>query len=239
MSVCRLCEQAPASVRAHIIPKSFFVEHLENGEIPKLVATSADFYPKKSPIGVYDTGILCTECEAKFSRYDAYGYEFFHPAGDLETIFPGTKGQANIVRGADYRLLKLFILSILWRASVSGQTFYSGVRLGPYENEIRRLIVTDNPGATQYFPIILHRFSYPSELIPILCPVRSRIDGLNFYQLLLNGFLVLVKVDRRPLPQPLLEIVLAPNQPLVILPKDYKGSTEHRIMVHAAQNVRT
>ena len=239
MPVCRLCEQEQASVRAHVIPRSFFIAHIDEDEIPKLVATSKDFYPKKSPIGVYDPEILCSACEVRFSPYDAYGFKFFHPAGDLETIFRDTEGEANIVRGIDYKLLKLFILSVLWRASVSGQTFYAGVMLGPYENDIRSLILADNPGEPQDFPVMVHRFSYPSELIPILCPVSSRIYGLNFYQLLLNGFLVLVKVDRQSLPQPLPEIALAPDRPLVILRKDYKGSTEHRIMVRAAQNVRT
>lgn len=236
MTLCRLCQRQPASVKAHVIPKSFFVEHLEQNDIPRIVATSKDFHPKKSPIGVYDPEILCIECEARFSPYDDYGFEFFHPTGNLEVIFPGTAGEANIVRGVDYKLLKLFILSVLWRASVSGQIFYAGVKLGPYENEIRTLILADDAGSPQDFSVMIHRFTYPSELIPILCPVSSRIEGLNFYQLLLNGFLVLVKVDRQPLPHPLPDIALAPNRPLVILPKDYKDSIEHRIMVRAAQN---
>ena len=224
-------------MKAHVIPKSFFVEHLEQGEIPRLVATSKDFHAKKSPIGVYDPDILCLACEARFSPYDSYGFQFFHPTHDLEVIFPGTEGEANIVRAVDYKLLKLFILSVLWRASVSGHIFYAGVKLGPFEIEIRNLILADNPGSSQDFPVMLHRFSYPPELLPILCPVSSRIYGLNCYQLLLNGFLVVVKVDRQPLPNPLPDIALAPNRPLVILPKDYKGSTEHRIMVRAARNV--
>lgn len=223
-------------MNAHIIPKSFFVEHLEDGEIPKLVATTEDFYPRKSPIGVYDPNILCGACEARFSPYDHYGYCFFHETAPSEILHPGTEAEAEVFRGVDYKLLKLFVLSVLWRASVSQQTFYAGVKLGRYENEIRELILSDSPGTIRDFPIMLHRFSYPPGLIPILCPVASRIVGLNFYQLLLNGFLVLTKVDQRPLPRPFSEIALAPEKPLIVLPKDYKGSIEHQIMLRAAQN---
>lgn len=239
MPVCRLCEREQATVNAHVIPKSFFLEHVARAEIPKLVATSPDSYPKKSPIGVYDPDILCVGCEGRFSPYDAYGYRFFHPSHDLETIFPGTEGEANIVHDVDYKLLKQFVLSVLWRASVSGQAFYGAIKLGPYENEIRELILADDPGPPQDFPVMVHRFTHPPELIPILCPVSTRIEGLNVYQLLLNGFLVLIKVDRQPLPPSLRDIALAPNKPLVILPKDYKGSPEHRIMLRAAKNVGT
>ena len=236
MTICNLCQRQPASVKAHVIPKSFFVEHSEQNDIPKIVSTSKDFYTKKCPVGVYDPEILCIDCEAKFSPYDDYGFKFFHPTSNLEVIYPNTEGESNIIRDVNYKLLKLFILSILWRASVSDQTFYNGVKLGPYENKIRTLILRDDAGSPQEFPVMVHRFTYPSELIPILCPVSSKIEGLNFYQLLLNGFLVLVKVDRQPLPYPLPDITLAPKKPLIILLKNYKDSVEHQIMVRAAQN---
>ncbi len=78
MSLCRLCQHERASVKAHVIPRSFFVEHIDEGEIAKLVATPKGSHPKKSPVGVYDPEILCGRCEAKFSPYDDYGYRFFH-----------------------------------------------------------------------------------------------------------------------------------------------------------------
>jgi len=29
-------------------------------------------YPTRAPIGIYDPGILCNECEREFSDWDAY-----------------------------------------------------------------------------------------------------------------------------------------------------------------------
>lgn len=236
MPLCRLCETRPTRIKAHAIPQSFFVKHLAANETPKIVWTSRHLYPRRCPIGVYDPNILCEECETKFQPYDDYGFKFFFPTRELEVIHPSTEAEANIIHSFDYPLLKLFILSTLWRASVSTQKFYAGVKLGPYEDEIRHLILSDGPGSPQEFPIVIYRFAYPPKLIPTLCPVHSRISGLNFYQLLLNGFLVMVKVDRQPMPPPLNDIALAHGMPLIIPSKDYRGSIEHRIMAQAARN---
>lgn len=237
MPLCHLCTARAASVDAHAIPRSFFLKYKRPNEILRLAGTSRHFFPKKSPIGVYDSGILCNECEPKFSPYDDYGFEFFFPTCELETIYPGMDAEAFIVRSFDYRLLKLFILGTLWRASVSTQMFYAGVRLGRYEEKIRHLFLSGDPGGQEVFPVVIRRFSYPPKLIPVLCPVQMRIAGVHCYQLLLNGFLVTVKVDRQPLPPPLNEMALAPDKPLVILAEDYKSSIEHRAMVQAARNI--
>lgn len=171
-----------------------------------------------------------------FGPYDEYGYKFFHPEQPFETIYPGTPAQAELVRVFDYVRLNLFILSILWRASVSSAPFYNGVNLGPYENRLRESIETFNPLEPYELPILIRRFIYPAELIPIMCPVRTRYYDRNFYQILLNGFLVLIKVDARPLPGNLWKSAIRRDSPILVLPRSYTGSPEHRIMVCAARN---
>ena len=198
--ICRLCEQEQASVRAHIIPRSFFLEHKDEGKSLKPCCDRQRTPTRREVRLEFTIRIFFAPAVRRDSRHMTHtDLSFFILKAVWRRSFPDTEGEANIVRCVDYKLLKLFILSVLWRASVSGQTFYAGVKLGPYEDALRSLILADNPGEAQDFPIMIHRFSYPSELIPILCPVSSRISGLNFYQLLLNGFLALVKVDRQSL----------------------------------------
>lgn len=232
MPTCKFCDSAPASVKAHVIPESFFVRH---GHDAKLVDTLSGTYAKKSPIGVYDKEILCSDCETKFGPYDEYGYKFFHAETANEVIFEGTKGEAQLIRGFDYRLLNLFVLGVLWRASISNHPFYAGVALGPYEEQVKSYLWSDVPSDPDVFPMVLFRFEYPPELVPILCPVRVALQKLNFYQLLLNGYLVSVKVDNRPLPNSLREVHVKTSGPIVVLPRTYKGSPEHRIMVSGVQ----
>lgn len=238
MKLCRYCETNRAHVKAHIIPHSFFAEHLSEGEIPRVLSTSERHYPRKSPVGEYDTEILCESCEQQFSAFDSYGYKFFHENNGRQTIYEGTEGEAYIYRDVDYRLLKLFLISVLWRASVSKRDFYAGVSLGAYEERALFLIKQASPGKGCDFPMLFQKFDYQEKLIPILCPTRMSLDGINGYQLILNGFSVWIKVDSRLVPKELREVVLQDEKPLLVLPREYKGSQEHKIMVEAARNAR-
>ena len=56
--ICRGCNQDKKLVKAHIIPESFFRGLRGEKEPAKILSNRKDFYPKKSPIGIYDTEIL-------------------------------------------------------------------------------------------------------------------------------------------------------------------------------------
>ena len=75
--LCRLCFSAKKLVKAHVIPEAFFRVLRNGSESPLIVSGSAKFYPKRSPIGVYDQYILCEECEKKFGVVDDYGIKVF------------------------------------------------------------------------------------------------------------------------------------------------------------------
>jgi hypothetical protein len=45
------------------------------------------------------------------------------------------------IAGLDYDAISLFILSVLWRASISTHLFFANVDLGPRAEPIRQLLV--------------------------------------------------------------------------------------------------
>jgi hypothetical protein len=229
--LCRLCETEKPLIDAHIIPRSFFLEHADPKQPNRLVTDRANTFPKRSPIGVYDSTILCAECEAFFSPYDDYGYRFFHPKEDYPPVIDQGETLSYLVRDVHYSKLKLFLLAVLWRASVSTHEFYARVRLGPHEQRIRQLLLAKDAGPLDEYSIVIGRFDYSSALVPILCPAITRLGGFEFYELLFNGFLVFVKIDSQPLSGLLREMMLRPDSPLHIQAIPYKGSQEHSIMV--------
>lgn len=234
--LCKFCEKSPPSVKAHSTPRSFFLAHAKPGEAPQLVSPSPKFHPKRLPIGVYDQQMLCSKCEPKFSAWDSYGYQFFHSAPP-EQIF-SDRVAAYRIANVDYSKLKLFVISVLWRCSVSTQDFYSDVSLGPYEDRAKRHLLDSTPGPYSEFAIFVERFTHPAHLIPMLCPLPTRIDGIRFYQFVWNGYLVSVKTDGRSLPIYMERVVLRPGQPLIILPREYLGSDERELMAAAAKHAR-
>lgn len=71
---CRGCGKETKLIKAHIIAESFFRGLRDGQKVPKIHSTTEGVHPKKAPIGVYDMGILCNDCEQKFQTLDDYGY---------------------------------------------------------------------------------------------------------------------------------------------------------------------
>ncbi len=234
--LCRYCCIHPASVDAHIIPRSFFVEHADNRYPSREITDLENVFPKKRPIGVYDHNILCGICEAKFSCADDYGYSFFHPSVDYSLKTDGRGTYAYLIENVDYEKLKRFLLSVLWRASVSTQEFYAAVNLGLHEERVRGLLQQGNPGTPDDYSIYVERFNYPANLVAMRCPLEVAFGDVEAYQFVLNGFLVHIKVDEKPFPQELQAIMLRPGQPLIVPQVSYKGSEEHEIALKTLRN---
>ena len=64
---CKLCRVSSDFGKSHVIPESFLIHRKVEGEIPILATNKAGAYPKKRPIGEYDSEILCKECEKVFN----------------------------------------------------------------------------------------------------------------------------------------------------------------------------
>src|SRR3954470_151131 len=86
--LCRLCEQQKKLIKAHIIPEGFFRRLREGNKAPLLV--SERDYVKRSPIGIYDSGILCANCDGIFALWDDYAQQILSPdLGDAQKIMAG------------------------------------------------------------------------------------------------------------------------------------------------------
>jgi|SRR5271165_2606356 len=113
--------------------------------------------------------------------------------------------EAYRVVGCDTDKLRKFILSVLWRASVSSLDFYSYVQLGSlFEHEIIDKVFSPNVLSWDDFTIIISKIDdnalgpYSNMLFPPL-PIRDAV-GVKFYSLYLPGLKIAIKVDHRPTP---------------------------------------
>ena len=82
-----------------------------------------------------------------------------------------------VYKEVDYCLLKLFFLSLLWRAHHSSHDLFSGVNVGRrMERRLRELILAGNPSRADEFAVVLARFD--DELSNgFLHPFHERYHG--------------------------------------------------------------
>ncbi len=171
---CSLCGAFDPLIASHLVP-DFFIRSLERrivtgskGETqPTSIALSTRAGMKggrkqrghwEKEFGIKEP-LLCAKCEGQFSTYESYFREYFYgnaPAplvkqqvGDLvsgpKAGFRGMLECRSIK--VNYCLLKLFVLSLVWRASVGKGKFFEAVSLGTkHEERLAEALRTENPG---------------------------------------------------------------------------------------------
>jgi hypothetical protein len=96
------------------------------------------------------------------------------------------------VLGLDYAKLKLFELSILWRAGVSTLPFFSRVDLGVHEEVLRLQLYNPDPGPPDRFGAIMFglKVGETAQTLQVIAEPRPmRSFGLRAYNFTFGGFL--------------------------------------------------
>ncbi|HAT3858317.1 hypothetical protein ACKOUJ_07545 [Legionella pneumophila] len=214
--ICQLCFQNKKLVRSHVIPESFYKNAYPNADG---ILVSQNDHSKRLPIGIYDK-ILCQECENKFSVWDGYGNNFFNViiTSDHSPIQRNGKVIGDRIDEVDYDKLKLFIVSILWRAAVCNNSFFDQISLGPFRDTLRTMILTSDAGSEDDFSIIVRRFHFKNNRVlhpPLKTKIHCDADSINIYKIYFFNAEVIIKVDRRPLTK-FRELVLSRGKPLIV-----------------------
>ena len=239
--LCRLCGNPGKFVKAHAIPEAFFRVLRAEGETPLIVSNTANTFPKRSPIGVYDEGILCDQCEPLFDHIDDYGsqvllnrfHEFFQP------LIHADKTVAFQATDVDQKLLLRFLIATLWRASVSTHIFYKRVSLGPFEDVARRVILSPQDSIPEEFSAVLSRWTseeaHRYATTGLMNPFREKWGGVNAYRVSFGEVVSYIKVDSRPLPSTLRDLSLLAQPTVTLVARDFSKSKDFAAMVHTAK----
>jgi len=240
MATCKLCGRNCKFINAHAIPEAFFRKLRLDGKPPLLVSGRLGHFTKKAPIGVYDDGILCDVCEAKFGSLDNFGINVF--LNDFDQLFQhlnqdGTSAGFQTMEVDPSRLLQ-FLVAVLWRAAVSTHPFYSEVNLGPFEPMARLAVDTPGHALSGVFDAVISRWGDEDDRVPttaILNPHREKWFGVNAYRLYFGKIVAYIKVDTRPFPKQLKAVSLRSAPPVFVVARNMTESKDFRAMKHNVQ----
>lgn len=214
---CKFCGTRGKLVDSHIIPKGFIEEsHF-------LASSYAGEHQKKSRTGIYDQ-FLCDEHEKQFGRWDNYAISLLrdNPPEKVSDEF-------FVYESVDYPLLKLFFISVLWRASAASHSFFDNINIGEHREVLKTQIETKNPGGIDDFPVMLC-YSEEKETTAIFEPRMHQYLGVDFVLLYLPNFLAIIKVDEKPLPEKFRDKALNETGTLYVEKRVFEGSFDERIM---------
>ena len=228
--ICNLCDKKRKLIKAHIIPEKFFIPLRSENRVPELHSNIENEYPKKTPIGIYDKNILCATCDNNIGIWDNYAQHLLlKDFSEENAILVNNRKVAYKIETFDYEKLKLFFISLIWRASISTHSFYKRIKLGQYQDVIKKMISNADPGTDNQFQVVLAKFSDPN-IKSILDPHMDSFDHVNFVRVYLTGFVAYIKVDKRECPNFMKELSMRKNAPLLIPLRDVHSSKDGQIL---------
>jgi len=141
IGICKLCLNESQLINSHIIPKFCFKKIKGNDNFYYLLSESKRIKLQKE----FREYLLCKQCEDKFSKLETYFSNniYFYP----KKLKLDKNTGVVMTRGFDYPKIKLFLLSILWRGSVSTLPMYKYSKIiAKHEEKIRLLLLNNEPG---------------------------------------------------------------------------------------------
>jgi hypothetical protein len=228
---CRLCGEERKLIEAHILARCLHEPLLHPSGPMMRLSKDAATPPRASQTGEYDTDILCAACDNEFSPWDKYARDLLFQPLPSDKVTTGPSGQKFYIIGAyDYRRLKLFFLSLLWRMSISRRKAFQNIRLGPFEEQIRARLLAEDPGRAEDFAVYINRYGDALGNSVMMESRQERLAGIRIYNVGLPGYIGAIKVDSQPIPVDIGPLVLNPDAPLIVGIRDMSAAPEGRFV---------
>lgn len=192
---CKLClEEKPLIKRSHILSDFLYLNVREDDKAMLIIDTGSvrakNAKPRRVNTPEFEGGILCADCDNRilganesYAAYVLYGkgsnakkpkiQRQLHPDGKLFSLY---------IENIDYTMFKLFLLGLIWRASISTRPFFQRVNLGPYEEVIRGMLLGGDAGNREDFPCVITYFS-DKDSIPAriaMQPYKVNKKGIRY-----------------------------------------------------------
>lgn len=178
--LCKLCGRWRELRRSHVLPDMAYADVMDYASHPRMVIVRAiekgRISDKSQQSGFWER-LLCEDCEARFSKYETYASTHLFNA----KIPPPNPAQPLItLKVDDYRKLKLFLMSLLWRTGITRGEFFRCIDLGPHEPRLREMLNAEDPGEPAEYGCLvtplLPEPGVPMEDVTAM-PGMTRVDG--------------------------------------------------------------
>jgi hypothetical protein len=183
--ICALCLVDNPLRNSHVIPEFLYETMYDDKHRFTEISTSPSEKNKYRQKGVYES-MLCDKCEQTISVWEGYANQVFNGGIDLGVA---QEGKILIVQGLDYKKLKLFQLSVLWRSSVAKSRLFRDVMLGPHEEIIRRRLLEGEPGPANIYGCIMCPVLHEGKIVTdvIVEPHSAHLVGHRAYNFIFGG----------------------------------------------------
>ena len=141
--------------------------------------------------------LLCEHCEQYLNReFEQPFFDVWYVRGTVPTVVRGPVYNLSL---PSYASFKLFLLSVLWRASVCQHGAFASTTLGQHERTVKAMLLSRDPGASGDYPVFGTVMRVPGTLaVPpvVISPFLGSWEGTPAYIIGFGGVLWMVLLRR-------------------------------------------
>ena len=195
MGICKFCGQEEKLIKAHIIPKKFYLGLSKDKYL--CINSKVGKYSIQQQ-GGYDSNILCADCDNHIlGEFDKEGYRILF--GDFSKykhvqVYPQYKIYQLDNTEFDYAKLRKFFISILWRASISKLEEWSNINLGGYEKKALE-ILKGRREHDKLFKILIYKNRYKEDINQEVLIAKGKTKKYKKYVIQMAGYRIEIIVD--------------------------------------------
>lgn len=232
MSKCHICGTAP-TVKSHLLPRALGLDTRDDstdlylGSISKL-----GFDAFKA--GLFDY-ILCEAHERMLNPFDTYAVEFCRTFEDKQTEIGNGR---FLIKPVDTELLVRFVVSVLWRFSVSTRREAPRVNLGPFQSQFQDIVFAGASCSSEPALILWANESHQTNVKGLaILPASGRHLDRRYWSFMIAGISFVLKVDKQPTPARIAPLVINGRDFILSAYKPFDGSYEFQTMLKIAANM--
>ena len=206
--ICKLCgEEKKLCKQSHIIPNFMYKDLFdEKNRIHKIQSQQGKIEQRGiCQTGEFDINILCQKCDNSIlGKLERYASLILYDGNPKATEHRKHSDGTNYTYCAeiDYAQFKLFLLSVLWRSSISSRPIFQEVSLGPHEKNIRRMLLENEPGDQMKYPCLIMTYrsldKFPNDVVAQ--PSKARVNGGYVYKFLISGMVYIYYISKHIIP---------------------------------------
>ena len=195
IGICKFCGQKKKLIKAHIIPKNFYLSRKKDRYLCINSKTGEYTFQQN---GGYDSNILCSNCDNHIlGDFDKEGYQIllgnFNKYKYIQ-LHPQCKIYQLDSNDFDYTKLRNFFISILWRASVSKLEEWSNINLGGYEKKAYE-ILKGKKEHSELFKILIYKNCYTEDINQEVLIAKGKTSKYKKYVIQMAGYRIEIMVD--------------------------------------------
>lgn len=198
-NICKFCGKEKDLIKAHIIPKKFYLNY-ENEHFQLIDHLSGKTKTKQS--GAIDKNILCNDCDDNIiGEFDKEGYRVLFEEVPKHLVYQDIYQKIYYLKSVNFNYDKFrkFLISILWRASISELKEFRSINLGPYENKALEILKGEKEYKT-LFKILIFKEPKNDDTNYMVAIIKVNKGNCIFYDICMAGYTILIFHNEKFIP---------------------------------------